>query len=81
MSTFRIFFEFRKYILSFSECVVKMSADALKNEGNELLKKNDLEGAIGKYTEAIAINPSNKVFFSNRSAAYAKNSDYQKAHE
>ncbi|CBY09638.1 unnamed protein product [Oikopleura dioica] len=58
-----------------------MSADALKNEGNELLKKNDLEGAIGKYTEAISINPSNKVFFSNRSAAYAKKSEYQKAHD
>ncbi|CBY35511.1 unnamed protein product [Oikopleura dioica] len=58
-----------------------MSADALKNEGNELLKNNDLEGAIEKYTEAITINPSNKVFFSNRSAAYAKKSEYQKAHD
>ena len=36
-------------------------AEALKAEGNKLLQAGDNEGAVKKYTEAIAIDP--KVFF------------------
>ena len=35
-------------------------AEALKAEGNKLLQAGDNEGAVKKYTEAIAIDP--KVF-------------------
>ena len=36
-------------------------AEALKVEGNKLFQAGDNEGAVKKYTEAIAIDP--KVFF------------------
>ena len=32
-------------------------AEALKAEGNKLLQAGDNEGAVKKYTEAIAIDP------------------------
>lgn len=34
-----------------------------------------------KFTEAIAIEPTNHIFFSNRSAAYASKKDYEHALE
>ena len=49
-------------------------ADVLKNEGNKLLQANDITGAISKYSEAIALDPNNQVYYSNRSAAYIKES-------
>ena len=55
------------------------AADALKNEGNDLLKKNDIVGAVAKYTAAIDIDPKNQVYYSNRSAAYAKNNQFMNA--
>lgn len=58
-----------------------MSAVERKNEGNALLGAGDLDGAIAKYTEAITIDPSNQVFYSNRSAAFCKKNDFQKAHD
>ena len=56
-------------------------AAALKAEGNKCLAAKDFDGAIAKYTEAIAIDPSNHVFYSNRSAAYLSKGDPQKALE
>lgn len=50
-------------------------AEALKAEGNECLKSKDFDGAIAKYTEAIALDASNRVYFSNRSAAYLSKGD------
>ncbi len=44
-------------------------ADALKNEGNALLKAAAYQRAIDLYSEAIALNP-NPVYYSNRAAAY-----------
>ncbi|KAG2145363.1 uncharacterized protein EDB93DRAFT_1251463 [Suillus bovinus] len=40
----------------------------LKNEGNELFKKQDYVGAIIKYTEAIALDDKNAVLYANRAA-------------
>ena len=45
------------------------TADSLRVEGNELLKANNIIGAIGKYTEAVEMNPNDHVVLSNRSAA------------
>jgi len=58
-----------------------MSAEALKAEGNTALKAGNFDEAIAKYTEAIALDASNKVFFSNRSAAYLSKGDAEKALE
>mmetsp|Transcript_10719 Transcript_10719/g.32519 ORF Transcript_10719/g.32519 Transcript_10719/m.32519 type:complete len:386 (-) Transcript_10719:934-2091(-) len=52
-----------------------MSADDLKNQGNACLKAGDFDGAIAKYTEAIGVDGSNKVYYSNRSAAYLSKGD------
>ena len=45
-------------------------AQALKNLGNAAYKAGDLDEAIAHYTEAIELEPSMVVLFSNRSACY-----------
>jgi stress-induced-phosphoprotein 1 len=40
-----------------------------------------LEEAIKAYTEAIEIDSANEILYSNRSAAYAKNAQYDLALE
>ncbi|KKK19966.1 heat shock protein [Aspergillus rambellii] len=54
-------------------------ADALKAEGNKAFSAKDYPTAIDKFTQAIAIDSSNHVLFSNRSAVYAAQTDYEKA--
>jgi small glutamine-rich tetratricopeptide repeat-containing protein alpha len=49
-----------------------VKAEELKKEGNKLLSAKDFEGAIAKYTEAIAADDSNAVYFANRAAAYSQ---------
>jgi stress-induced-phosphoprotein 1 len=42
----------------------------LKGLGNEALKANKYNEAIQSYTEAITLDKSNEILYSNRSAAY-----------
>lgn len=44
------------------------TAAQLKDEGNELFKKQDYVGAIIKYTEAIGLDDKNAVLYANRAA-------------
>ena len=53
----------------------------LKDQGNKFLQEGKFEDAIRSYSEAIALDPKNHVLYSNRSAAYAKSSQYVKALE
>lgn len=55
------------------------AADAKKNEGNEAFKKGDWKKAVEKYTEAIKLDGTNHVYFSNRSAAYLGWLKYEEA--
>jgi len=57
------------------------SAAELKNKGNEALSKGHVSEAINLYTEAIQLEPSNHVLFSNRSAAYCKSREFDNAYE
>jgi tetratricopeptide (TPR) repeat protein len=51
----------------------------LKNAGNDAMKENDYPRAIELYTEAIALDPSNMMFFNNRAQAFLKMSDFSAA--
>jgi len=56
-------------------------ADALKAEGNKLFAAKDFDGAVEKFSQAIEIEPTNHVLYSNRSGAYASLKQFDKALE
>jgi len=45
-------------------------AEQFKNQGNAALNRGDFPEAIKAYTEAIRLDPSNHIYYSNRAAAY-----------
>jgi stress-induced-phosphoprotein 1 len=57
------------------------SADDFKNQGNEFLKKGDLDNAIKSYSSGINIDPNNYILYSNRGTAYLQQHNYQSALE
>lgn len=56
-----------------------MQVAELKDKGNAALAANNFGEAVKLYTEAINLDPSNAVLYSNRSAAYAKGEQYDLA--
>lgn len=57
----------------------KAAADALKNEGNNLMKLEKYHEALSYYNRAINLDATNPVFYCNRAAAYSKIGELQKA--
>ena len=57
------------------------SADDHKARGNELLRSGSVKEAIASYTEAISLDGKKHVYYSNRSAAYLQDGQYDKALE
>jgi len=47
-------------------------AEAKKAEGNAAFAQKDYATAIGFYSEAIALDPSNHLYYSNRSICFAE---------
>eukprot|EP00002_Diphylleia_rotans_P021449 TRINITY_DN4173_c0_g1_i1.p1 TRINITY_DN4173_c0_g1~~TRINITY_DN4173_c0_g1_i1.p1 ORF type:complete len:453 (+),score=100.92 TRINITY_DN4173_c0_g1_i1:71-1429(+) len=56
-------------------------SDEKKNLGNKALTENHFEDAINLYTEAIELNPSNAILWSNRAQAHIKMEEYGSAVE
>lgn len=56
-----------------------MSAEELKAKGNAALQGGQVKEAIEFYSQAIGKDSKNKVYFSNRSAAYMKSEDFRSA--
>lgn len=55
---------------------------ALKEEGNNLFKSGDVQGALSCYTRALKLSGSefeSAVLYRNRCACYLKLNDYNKA--
>ncbi|XP_045475584.1 small glutamine-rich tetratricopeptide repeat-containing protein beta-like [Harmonia axyridis] len=50
----------------------ELKAEEFKNRGNTLMTDNEFKKAVEEYTQAIALNPKNPVYFCNRAAAYNK---------
>ncbi|RLN90114.1 hypothetical protein BBJ28_00010121 [Nothophytophthora sp. Chile5] len=48
-------------------------------EGNEAFKRQDYPTAVAKYSQAVELDSSNHVYYSNRSAAYAGWGKFQEA--
>lgn len=49
----------------------EVTANGLKDQGNDLMRQNKYEEAIVKYTSAIDLS-ANAIFYCNRAAAYSK---------
>eukprot|EP00362_Geleiidae_sp_MMETSP1317_P000548 CAMPEP_0201282074 /NCGR_PEP_ID=MMETSP1317-20130820/4762_1 /ASSEMBLY_ACC=CAM_ASM_000770 /TAXON_ID=187299 /ORGANISM="Undescribed Undescribed, Strain Undescribed" /LENGTH=64 /DNA_ID=CAMNT_0047593767 /DNA_START=418 /DNA_END=612 /DNA_ORIENTATION=+ len=57
------------------------AAESPKARGNQLFQNKQYAEAISAFTEAIAADPNDPVFYSNRSACYASLKEYDKALE
>ncbi|CAF9935735.1 MAG: Hsp90 cochaperone [Heterodermia speciosa] len=54
-------------------------ADVLKAEGNKAFQEKKFDEAIDKFSQAIDLEPTNHVLYSNRSGAYASKKDFANA--
>ncbi|KAJ3333440.1 hypothetical protein HDU76_008062 [Blyttiomyces sp. JEL0837] len=60
---------------------IKAKAEALKSAGNKLMADRKYKEAIEKYTDAIALDPENAVYYANRAAAFSQDGDHASAVE
>ena len=59
----------------------KAEAEKLKAKGNQFMSSKQYDAAISAYDEAIARDPTNAVYYSNRAAAYSSKGSHQDAVE
>jgi small glutamine-rich tetratricopeptide repeat-containing protein alpha len=54
----------------------KAKAEKHKQDGNNFIASKEYNRAIDAYTEAIALDPNNPVYYSNRAAAWSSTGDH-----
>ena len=54
-------------------------SEKLKSAGNAAMQQKDYKTAIDKYSQAIAVSPTNPIYLSNRAAAYSASGDHAAA--
>ncbi|XP_071799364.1 small glutamine-rich tetratricopeptide repeat-containing protein alpha-like [Asterias amurensis] len=59
----------------------KKKAEESKNQGNELMKQERYNEAAVCYTNAISVDSTNAVYYSNRAAAFSKLDNHKRALE
>ncbi|KAJ3081928.1 hypothetical protein HK102_002029 [Quaeritorhiza haematococci] len=59
----------------------KKKAEELKGAGNKKMAEKKYVEAIDLYTQAIAVDGSNAVYYANRAAAYSQNNEHERAVE
>jgi small glutamine-rich tetratricopeptide repeat-containing protein alpha len=57
----------------------KAQAEKLKQSGNAMMSSKKFDQAIDSYTQAIALDGTNAVYYSNRAAAYSSKGDHLSA--
>ncbi|KAF8213537.1 hypothetical protein K438DRAFT_1956915 [Mycena galopus ATCC 62051] len=57
----------------------KAQAEKHKQSGNTLMSSKQYDQAIESYTQAIAVDPTNAIYYSNRAAAYSSKGDHLSA--
>ncbi|KAF7367281.1 Hsc70 cochaperone [Mycena sanguinolenta] len=57
----------------------KAQAEKFKQSGNALMSAKQYDQAIEAYTQAIALDPTNAIYYSNRAAAYSSKNDHLSA--
>ncbi|KAL0572569.1 Small glutamine-rich tetratricopeptide repeat-containing protein 2 [Marasmius crinis-equi] len=57
----------------------KTKAEEHKAKGNSLMSSKKYEEAIESYSQAISLDPSNPIYYSNRAAAYSSKGDHLSA--
>jgi small glutamine-rich tetratricopeptide repeat-containing protein alpha len=57
----------------------KAAAEKLKASGNSQMSAKQYDAAIDSYTKAIALDPKNAVYYSNRAAAHSSKNDHAAA--
>lgn len=60
---------------------IQKQARLKKEEGNEFYKKKEFENALAAYDEAIAIDPTNMTFLSNKAAVHFAQKKYDECIE
>eukprot|EP00409_Alexandrium_fundyense_P002355 CAMPEP_0185903958 /NCGR_PEP_ID=MMETSP0196C-20130402/3248_1 /TAXON_ID=2932 /ORGANISM="Alexandrium fundyense, Strain CCMP1719" /LENGTH=100 /DNA_ID=CAMNT_0028623133 /DNA_START=90 /DNA_END=388 /DNA_ORIENTATION=+ len=59
--------------------MVSEEAEEYKKRGNDAFKERKWDEAIKQYNKAIALDPTNAAYYSNRSGAWSSKSNHESA--
>ena len=59
----------------------KIEAESFKESGNQLYKNKEFQAALDSYDRAIAVDPTNILYYNNKAAVYIERGEYELAAE